>query len=523
MDGSPVGGARPVVSRRRVLRTATTAAAVAAGGRLAGGFGTTRRALASTIAVPSSALDRPTDRPTTRPAAAPGPSRIMTRRQWGAEEWRRRGPLAYDAPVTKLVVHHTATPGPLSDPADALRAIYRTQTAGAYVDLAYHWVIDPSGRVYEGRWARDYPAGVAPTGEDAVGRNVRGGATGGHNGGTIAVALLGDYMGQNPTPAMINALVEVLAWKCERWGIDPLGAGPYRNEYGLYEILPNIAGHRECKATLCPGDRVALAMPSIRQAVARRLAGKIAPSGYWAVAADGALGAFGRLPTLGASGPRAAVMDVRPHPSGRGVWALAADGGVFAFGGAPFFGSPVGWKLRAVLVGLAPTPSGKGYWLAGADGGVYAYGDAAYFGSPGDAQLRAPIVGITPTATGRGYWLVGADGGVFAYGDAKYHGSLGWARLNAPIVGLARKPNGKGYWLAAADGGVFTFGRARYHGSAGDRALPAAVTGIAPSPTGKGYSLLLADGRALAFGDAGRRGQALAGRGGQLVRHGVFV
>ena len=35
----------------------------------------------------------------------------------------------------------------------------------------------------------------------------------------------------------------------------------------------------------------------------------------------------------------------------------------------------------------------------------------------------APIVGMTPTADGQGYWLVGADGGVFAFGDAPFFGS----------------------------------------------------------------------------------------------------
>ncbi len=122
-----------------------------------------------------------------------------------------------------------------------------------------------------------------------------------------------------------------------------------------------------------------------------------------------------------------------------GYWLVAADGGVFAFGDAVYHGSTGDTALEQPIVGMAATPSGEGYWLVAADGGVFAFGDAVYYGSTGDIALEQPIVGMAATPTGEGYWLVAADGGVFAFGDAVYHGSMGDTALAQPIVGMAAR------------------------------------------------------------------------------------
>ncbi len=54
-----------------------------------------------------------------------------------------------------------------------------------------------------------------------------------------------------------------------------------------------------------------------------------------------------------------------PTPDGGGYWLVASDGGIFAFGDARFDGSMGGTPLNAPIVGMAPTPDGGGYWLAG--------------------------------------------------------------------------------------------------------------------------------------------------------------
>ena len=149
-------------------------------------------------------------------------------------------------------------------------------------------------------------------------------------------------------------------------------------------------------------------------------------------------------------------------PDGKGYWMVASDGGVFAFGDAGFYGSMGGKYLAKPIVGMVRTPNGGGYWLVASDGGIFSFGNAQFYGSMGGKYLAKPIVGMTSTADGGGYWLVASDGGVFSFGDAKFYGSMGGKTLNAPVEGIVSTPDAGGYWLVASDGGVFTFGDAKF-------------------------------------------------------------
>jgi hypothetical protein len=112
-------------------------------------------------------------------------------------------------------------------------------------------------------------------------------------------------------------------------------------------------------------------------------------------------------------------------PDDRGYWLVAADGGVFAFGDAGFWGSTGNLHLNQPVVGMAATPDGRGYWLVAADGGVFAFGDAPYVGSiPGEGGGDFQVVGMARTADGSGYWMIDAFGNVFAFGDASPYGSF---------------------------------------------------------------------------------------------------
>ncbi len=93
-------------------------------------------------------------------------------------------------------------------------------------------------------------------------------------------------------------------------------------------------------------------------------------------------------------------------PSGNGYWEVAADGGIFAFGDAGFHGSMGGTPLNAPVVGMAATPSGNGYWEVAADGGIFAF-DAPFFGSRGGASAVDRFFGMVPTPGGGGYLLLG--------------------------------------------------------------------------------------------------------------------
>jgi hypothetical protein len=80
-------------------------------------------------------------------------------------------------------------------------------------------------------------------------------------------------------------------------------------------------------------------------------------------------------------------------PTGQGYWLVASDGGIFAFGDAPFYGSMGGQPLNQPIVGMAapiaapptgtspPPTTVAGYWMVAADGGIFSF-DTPFFGSP---------------------------------------------------------------------------------------------------------------------------------------------
>jgi hypothetical protein len=181
--------------------------------------------------------------------------------------------------------------------------------------------------------------------------------------------------------------------------------------------------------------------------------------GYWIVTSDGGVHPFGDATTLSptsglslnapivgivstASTPAVAAGVASAAGIAPGYWLVAADGGVFAYGAAAFEGSAGVLRLDKPVVGMTVAANGLGYWLVAADGGVFAYGAATFEGSMGGMPLAAKIVGIASassfgSAGSAGYWMVGADGGVFAFGSAQYGGSLAGQDLRAPVVGIA--------------------------------------------------------------------------------------
>ncbi len=98
---------------------------------------------------------------------------------------------------------------------------------------------------------------------------------------------------------------------------------------------------------------------------------------------------------LGAGQPSVPSNPVVPiQPTVNGYWLVASDGGIFAFGDAGFYGSTGSLHLNQPVVGMAATPDGRGYWLVASDGGIFATGDATFFGSTGSLTLNRPVVGM---------------------------------------------------------------------------------------------------------------------------------
>ena len=75
------------------------------------------------------------------------------------------------------------------------------------------------------------------------------------------------------------------------------------------------------------------------------------------------------------------IVGIAATRDGAGYWLVAADGGIFAFGDAAFHGSTGSLTLNKPIVGMAATPDGGGYWLVAADGGIFPGGTAPFHGS----------------------------------------------------------------------------------------------------------------------------------------------
>ena len=238
----------------------------------------------------------------------------------------------------------------------------------------------------------------------------------------------------------------------------------------------------------------------------------VSVAGYWTVAADGGVFAYGEAKSYGSMGGKplnSKIVGLIGAPDNLGYTLVAADGGIFAFGSAQFYGSMGGKPLNSPIVGISPTyeGDGAGYYLVAADGGIFAFGpDAAFHGSMGGKALNSPIVGMTSDVTDyEGYHLVAADGGVFSF-EAEFKGSAGALKLNKPIVGITPNlaydedtnlPKG-GYYLVASDGGVFAYG-ADFHGSAGALKLNKPVVGIDIASDGTGYTMVASDGGVFSY------------------------
>jgi putative cell wall-binding protein len=220
------------------------------------------------------------DPPSSSALAATGQPPIITRAEWGANESLRftsqgleMWPRVFE-PVQKIVIHHSAGSNYDPNPAATVRAIMHLDAiTKGWSDMGYNFLIDNVGHIYEGRYSRAYAPGEIPTGEDEAGRLVTGAHARHFNSGIAGIVLLGNYVDRDITPATRAALVSLVAWLAERHGLDPLGAGLYVNPItGEGKWLPNIIGHRNVSQTACPGGVFYGTLPSVRQAVAARIA-----------------------------------------------------------------------------------------------------------------------------------------------------------------------------------------------------------------------------------------------------------
>lgn len=204
-------------------------------------------------------------------ARIPAPT-IVTRAEWGADESIRDSHVIGWAPFRKIVVHHTASPNGVKNPAATVRFGYELHVVGrGFTDIGYNFLISADGQIFEGRRARKYGKGELHTGEDGAGNAIIGGHTKGRNAGTCGIALIGNFMKTAPSPAAIESLIHLAAWEAQRHKIDPLGSDEFVATDSTKLVFPNIVGHRGIGNTLCPGTRMAESMPWLRKQIAQRV------------------------------------------------------------------------------------------------------------------------------------------------------------------------------------------------------------------------------------------------------------
>ncbi|MBI4880639.1 MAG: N-acetylmuramoyl-L-alanine amidase [Planctomycetes bacterium] len=141
--------------------------------------------------------------------------------------------------VFRVTVHHSGVRFASLDAGEAARqiaAIQRGHFDRGWADIGYHFLIDPAGRVWEGR-SLAYQG--AHAGDFAL------------NQGNIGVCLLGDFTGQALPAAQTASLLRFLEF--------------LRAEYKI--PAGSFYSHRELHGTACPGPALAEAVHQFRATV----------------------------------------------------------------------------------------------------------------------------------------------------------------------------------------------------------------------------------------------------------------
>ncbi len=148
--------------------------------------------------------------------------------------------------VQRITVHHSAvnSSGMLAK-ADSVRQlesirknhISRTDADGTHwVDIGYHYIIDPSGRVWEGRPIALEGAHVSHTNQ--------------HN---LGVMMMGNFDEQHPTPEALATLDSFVSSQMRRYRVN----------------IASVFTHQELKPTDCPGRNLQRYMVQTRASSGR--------------------------------------------------------------------------------------------------------------------------------------------------------------------------------------------------------------------------------------------------------------
>ncbi|MFJ9808284.1 peptidoglycan recognition protein [Streptomyces sp. NPDC101158] len=211
------------------------------------------------------------------PSTAPKPN-VVTREQWEADKVVAT-PEASDyltGGIKAAFVHHTDTAADYdcSESKAIVQGIllfHVTNPKDPWRDIGYNFLVDKCGTIFEGR-------------EGGIDQPVQGAHTYGWNSQSTGIAVLGNYMEQQASPAALASVAQIAAYKLGQYGVDPaskvmLTAGATQTADGRNFVAAQqyefnaISGHRNGFATACPGNMLYPQLGTIRSYATGSVAG----------------------------------------------------------------------------------------------------------------------------------------------------------------------------------------------------------------------------------------------------------
>lgn len=191
------------------------------------------------------ALERVEAKP---PVASSSLDGIIPRSRWGAAAPNTADMDRSRQDWSRITVHHTAMPGrrlqgrPIESVAGTLRQIQKNHMQGeGWADIGYHFLIDPDGRIYEGRRIEWVGAHAGRSG----GKN--------HNERNLGICLLGNFDEEQPSAQALAALDSLVAHLRQRYQI----------------AQSSVFGHCDFKDTACPGQALRTWLAAYKSGAAR--------------------------------------------------------------------------------------------------------------------------------------------------------------------------------------------------------------------------------------------------------------
>lgn len=167
---------------------------------------------------------------------------IVSRKEWGAKTPPDPSrPFVAQGMVANFFLHHTVTVAPGGDEKAEMRSIEAAHMADGSRAIDYGFCLGRTGIFYEGRgWG--VQDGATATGFGAI-------PDGNYYGREVTVALLGNYETLPMTDALVDKLREFIALAVTM---------------GFLTKMHAIRGHRDVRATACPGKNAYARLDEIK-------------------------------------------------------------------------------------------------------------------------------------------------------------------------------------------------------------------------------------------------------------------